>query len=434
VQIYILRLASASQEKDWMKILLSAFACDPTAGSEEGVGWGWAYNLARLGHSVCVLTRSYYRAAIEDAMRQLRLPTLCFEYIGVQHVPFWIPGPGVYPYYTCWQWNAYFRARQMHREYHFEVVHHITYSAFRNPSYLYLLRDTQFIFGPVGGGERSPRGLRVNLSRKGRRYEALRDLANLLPRVDPFWQSMLRHCSRIVVKTEETRACLPSKSMQRAVVCMENMVTEQPCLAGERGRIPPLKLFYAGRLLELKGLHLALRAMALVVGRERVELTIVGKGSEESRLKEDANRLNLNKVVHFAPWMSRAEVLEFYSNQDALLFPSLHDSGGTVVMEALARGKPVICLDLGGPPVTVDQYCARVVSTGGKTEEQVVQGMADAILELCRMTTENWDAMRRAAVRRAQFYSPNQVIARVYGPLIEEGVSGLQVDTLASFT
>ena len=41
-----------------MRILLSAFACAPHSGSEPGVGWHWALELARLGHDVLVLTRA----------------------------------------------------------------------------------------------------------------------------------------------------------------------------------------------------------------------------------------------------------------------------------------------------------------------------------------------------------------------------------------
>jgi glycosyltransferase involved in cell wall biosynthesis len=366
-----------------------------------------------------VLTREYHRPEIEDVLPRLGLPNLRFEYVDVRHVPFWMPPLGVYPYYTCWQWNAYLRAKRLHRERPFDIVQHITYAVFRNPSYLYRLRGAAFIFGPVGGGERSPRALRESMSGAAKRFEMLRDLANLIPRFDPFWMSMLGHSARIAVKTEETRACLPRKSRERAIITLENMVTEQPRLAGDIGRMPPFKLIYAGRLLQWKGVHLALRAMSLVVAQERAELTIVGRGPEESRLRADVRTLKLEPFVHFAPWMPKSEVLGLYSTHDALLFPSLHDSGGTVVMEAIAHGKPVICLDLGGPPVTVDEYCARVVSTRGKTEEQVIQGMADAIVEFCRMDPTDWEEMRKAAVRRAKFYAPDQVIGRVYGPLIK---------------
>lgn len=405
-----------------MRILLSAFACGPEQGSEPGVGWAWAYQLAKAGHEVCVLTRDYYHQAIDGKLPELDLPNLHFEYVGVRHVPYWMPGLGVYPYYMCWQWNAYLRAKQMHGERRFDLVHHVTYAVFRNSSYLHLL-GAPFIFGPVGGGERSPRALRVSMSSRGKCYETMRDIVNLLPRLDPFWRSMLRNSARIAVKTEETRACLPRKSRKRAVGALENMVSEQPYLAGDPGRVQPFKLLYAGRLLSWKGLHLAVRAIALVRGQAAVRLTIVGKGEEELRLKEEVCRLGLEQSIKFVPWMPKSEVLALHATHDAFLFPSLHDSGGTVVMEAIAHGKPVICLDLGGPAVTVDEHCARIVNTRDKTEEEVAQGVADAILNLCHLPPAEWEAMRRAAVRRAQFFSPGQVIARVYGPLLDSSLS-----------
>lgn len=401
-----------------MRILLSAFACDPTQGSEEGVGWAWAYHLAKAGHEVVVLTRNlHHRQAIDVELRKLEIPNLRIEYIGVRFCPFCIPGLSVYPYYFCWQWMAYFHAKRLHKDTRFDIVHHVTYGLFRSPSYLYLL-NAPFIFGPVGGGECAPRALRMSLSAKGKIVEALRLLANVIPYFDPFWRSMLRHSARIAVRTEETRRCLPRNTTERTVLALENMVAEQPFLAGETERIPPLKLLYAGRLLAWKGIHLAIRAVALLDNQVPVELTIAGKGPEEARLKDEVRRLELEESIHFLPWMPRAEVPGLYATHDALLFPSLHDSGGTVVMEATWHGRPVICLDLGGPAVTVDKDCARIVSTNGKTEEQVIRGIADAILELARMPSNEWDEMRRAAIRRAEFYLPDRVIGRVYGSLL----------------
>ena len=40
------------------RILLSAYACQPYRGSEEGVGWNWALELINRGHEVWVLTQS----------------------------------------------------------------------------------------------------------------------------------------------------------------------------------------------------------------------------------------------------------------------------------------------------------------------------------------------------------------------------------------
>jgi hypothetical protein len=52
-----------------MKVLISAYACNPFRGSEEGVGWGWVTAIAR-SHDVCVLTADYHREDIEKALAE----------------------------------------------------------------------------------------------------------------------------------------------------------------------------------------------------------------------------------------------------------------------------------------------------------------------------------------------------------------------------
>ena len=58
-------------------------------------------------------------------------------------------------------------------------------------------------------------------------------------------------------------------------------------------------------------------------------------------------------MISVATWSSFLEFLskpccELFGSHDLFLFPSLHDSGGFVVLEALSHGLPVVCLDLGG--------------------------------------------------------------------------------------
>src|ERR1017187_6809913 len=51
-----------------LRILLSAYACGPGEGSEPGMGWHWALEIARLGHEVCILTRENNLPSIERAL------------------------------------------------------------------------------------------------------------------------------------------------------------------------------------------------------------------------------------------------------------------------------------------------------------------------------------------------------------------------------
>jgi glycosyltransferase involved in cell wall biosynthesis len=401
-----------------VKILLSAFACDPSRGSEFGLGWRWAYELSRSGHEVWVLTRPAQRDQIELALSRRGCPQLHVEYVSVPFVPYCVPLFTVYPYYACWQVMAYLRARRLQQRVTFDVVHHVTFGVFRHSSYLYAL-GIPFVFGPVGGGERAPYALRASMSLRDQCRELLRDIANVLPQVNPLWRLMLRRATRISVRTEETRKCLPKRRRAAAVLSSDSMVSEEDLAeVGEARRSSPLKLLFAGRLLGWKGLHLAVRALARVRGGAEVSLTIVGRGEEERRLKREVLHLGLTNCITFLPWIPKDQVLKLHSDHDAFIFPSLHDSGGTVVKEALSRGKPVICLDLGGPAVMVDSTCAKIVSTQGKNEDDVVIGLATAIEELVRMPDDEWLQMCKSAVERARSLLPAKLIPAVYGPLL----------------
>src|SRR6185312_15755485 len=107
-----------------MKILLSAYACEPHKGSEPGVGWNWMLELIRQGHNVSVITRENNRAVIEREIQSLSIPVT----IAYHDLPAWCrkwkPWPGgLYFYYLAWQFGAYHRARKLHKMMTFDVVH-----------------------------------------------------------------------------------------------------------------------------------------------------------------------------------------------------------------------------------------------------------------------------------------------------------------------
>ena len=58
--------------KKKLKILLSAYACEPNKGSEPEVGWKWATTLCRLGHEVHVVTKSNNKQNIEQYLKKAK--------------------------------------------------------------------------------------------------------------------------------------------------------------------------------------------------------------------------------------------------------------------------------------------------------------------------------------------------------------------------
>lgn len=56
-----------------MKILLSAYACEPHIGSEPEVGWKWATELSKMGNDVYVITRLNNKENIEQELKKKKL-------------------------------------------------------------------------------------------------------------------------------------------------------------------------------------------------------------------------------------------------------------------------------------------------------------------------------------------------------------------------
>ena len=157
-----------------------------------------------------------------------------------------------------------------------------------------------------------------------------------------------------------------------------------------------------GRFIPFKGFHLALRAFA-AADLGDVTYWLIGDGPERSRLEQLARDLGIEDRVSFLGKLPREKTLEKLAASDALLHPSLHDSGGWVTLEAMAACKPVVCLNLGGPATQVTEQTG--IKVAAHTPEQAVAELAEALR--CLMDDEaRRDAMGRAGQRRvAEFYS-----------------------------
>jgi glycosyltransferase involved in cell wall biosynthesis len=322
------------------------------------VGWNCVQQIARF-HEVWVITRANNRESIEKTLAKAPLPNAHWVYYDLPRwARIWKKGKrGVHPYYYLWQIGAYFTARGLLRSLKFDLVQHVTFVNYWMASFLALL-PPPFIWGPVGGGESPPRGFWRSLSFRGKVYEALRNLARGLGELDPFVRLTARRAAVAVATTEETAVRL------RGLGCREVVVLSQVALPKDEidrlGGLPirqtgPFRLVSIGNLLHWKGFELGLRAFAKFHCRFPGEYWLIGEGPERNRLERLARQLGVADKVTFWEALPRQEVFEKLAQCDVLVHPSLHDSGGYVCSEAMAAGRPVICLNIGGPAVQVTE-------------------------------------------------------------------------------
>ncbi|QGM44433.1 glycosyltransferase family 4 protein [Methylocystis heyeri] len=405
---------------------MSAFSCGPGRGSEPGVGWNIAIETARLGHVVHVMTQTECRSEIEREVARGDLPpNLTFDVF----MPVWLEalrdrGLKLGLFSTTWhlvnflwQFSALHRARRLYRSAGFDMVHHVTLAGIRYPTLLGSL-GLPTVVGPLGGGERAPFALRKSMPAKEWFTELLRDIHNVMLRFEPLNRSAFKNADLIIVRSEASLLAVPACYRHKAVVDVGMGMGGAPEAAPLRREAgEPLKMLYAGRLVYWKGGHLAIRALAAARSQGAdASLDMVGSGPARQDFEDLARSLGVSQYVCFRGEAPRDEVMSLFRRRHAFLFPSLHDAAPTVILEAFASGLPVICLGLGGPAKMVDATCGYVVDVDGRSEEECVRELANAIVSLA----SNEDlrlAMAEASAQRYSEYKWPTVTAALYAEI-----------------
>ncbi|HPW16971.1 MAG TPA: glycosyltransferase [Candidatus Aminicenantes bacterium] len=392
------------------RVLASAYACHPRPATahfpgEAILGWNLAREIAAFA-DLHLITWGFNRDGLEGTLaapdgrpaevHYVDLPPRLHEVLRDRHL-------GTRVYYYLWQKAAAKAARELHRRRPFDLFHQITFSNDWMPSYAAPSLPVPFVWGPVGGGQKVPRELMPTLARRDRRQERSRVRLQNVWRATPARRRTAAKASAILVCNRETEAVL-SKWREKIVPFPVNGIDRRD-LAAEPpapGRRDGFRLLYVGRFDPIKGLPLALEALGLL--RETAPgavLELVGEGPEKPRLEALAARLGVSDGLAWAPWSPRSEIFVKMRRSDVFLFPSLRDGGGAVVVEAMACGLPVVCLDLAGPGLHVRDGWGVKVRPG--RPGAVAAGLA-AALEKLRRDPGLRDRMGREARARAESF------------------------------
>lgn len=330
-----------------MKVLISAYACEPNKGSEPGAGWNWSLAAAR-DHEVWVLTRANNRPVIEAELAVRPQPNLHFVYLDL---PSWASGwkrgrRRVRLYYTLWQAAAYREAKRLHERIGFDIVHHVTFANAWLPAGVAFV-DAPFVLGPVDAGLSVPVHFYRELGVRGVLIEWKTETARMLGRANPLVRDGIRRARFVLAQNDESAERLhwlnpTTRVRPNASVDIERLQSAVLDADPPRER----EALVAGRLVPMKGVSLAIRAIVLLPGWN---LTIVGTGPEESRLRRLAARLGVSDRVTFVPWLAQEELWRRMCEVTAVVVPSIREAASFVTAEAVTLGTPVVALDQGGP-------------------------------------------------------------------------------------
>ncbi len=384
-----------------LRVLISAYACEPGKGSEPEVGWRWALQMARF-HDVTVVTRRNNRPAIEAALETLRgkqpLPVFVYHDRSQLMLDFKRRTGAVKLYYLVWQKSAWEVVEYLHRVHNYDVIHHVTFAGFRYPTAIWG-HGTATVWGPIGGIESIPFGLLPWRHPRSLLLEIFRNTNNLL-QATPFHVLPQRAQGTTLILTS-------TPEMQRAFANLGFPTKMMPTIGLDPAETPrgirspaggPLRLLFVGNIITLKGVDLALEA--LKASQTNATFTLIGDGNYLPAARRKVDDLGLAGQVIFRERIPREELLKAYADYDVFLLPSLHDTGGYSVIEAMFNELPVICLDCGGPAVAVEAGCGIKVPLASR--KKIIADLAAAIhrydLDRALVATEGKAA--RAAMLR----------------------------------
>lgn len=412
-----------------MKVLLSAYHCSPVGGSEFGVGWDSACALAEH-HDVIVLTRPAFRAAIEAELERQPRSNLSFVYFdlpaSVQRFGFGDPFKPTQFYYILWQRGILPVAREILAQHDIAIIHHVTFVKYWAPSFLATL-PRPFVWGPVGGGEVAPPAFWKGFSLRGKIYELLRDGARFLQELNPSVRRTARRAAVALATSAQTADRIRKIGAGSVEVypAIGMPADEVRMLENIRSLDPNVFRFVSiGRLLHWKGFHLGISAFARAAIPD-AEYWIVGDGPERERLMALADRLGVADRVRFWGQLPRDKTLQKLARSNVLVHPSLHESGGGVCLEAMSSGCPVICLDIGGPGVLVDESSGILVEATNpvSTETKLAEAMKHMAADRDRCARMG-EAGRRRVVENFLWRNKAQHYSAIYQKIVNRAAAG----------
>jgi glycosyltransferase involved in cell wall biosynthesis len=403
-----------------LNIILVGHGCLPGHGSELGVTWNWAWHLAAR-HHVWVITHGHFRGPIERYLQNNPRPNLRFIWVGP--LGWWDPwsgdrSRGIRLHYMMWQPAAVAAAKRLIAKEPINIIHHVSWATSNAPSLLWRA-GKPFVWGPIGGGQTLPWRFLPLLGRAAA-PELLRTArVSVMP-----WMHTLRRTvaqtDLILAVNRETEALLRRAGGRRISLLADGGVLAATLAPPKirRGDGAALTVLWASRMEAFKGLEICLD-VANTIRRRDIRFVIAGWGSLRGWAERRVRNQGLEDRVSFLGRLSWQDMQQCLASADLFMFTSLRDTFGTVNLEAMAKGCPVICLDHNGVGAHLpDDAAIKVPVT---TTDAVIRSMAREI-EALASDRAGLQRMSEAAYRFAneQLWDRRAlVMEQLYGQVLE---------------
>lgn len=362
-------------------ILVSAYSCEPLKGSEPAVGWNWVLQLAKRNR-VHVITRANNQEVIEQHLPMEVANNLLFHYYDTPNFikRLKVKAKGLYFYNFCWQIGIVRVAKCIMRQEPVDYTIHLTFGSMWMPTFLPLLK-TKFIWGPIGGGECVPFSFINVLPLKQKVLQLFRYVLNLTTIINPLILLPACRAKSILARTPNTKAILPFFCQGKTKVLLETAMEESVFQRRKTNYDTDyVKMIVSARFISIKNIPTVIRSLKYISSSKPWQLTLLGSGPDHGLILRTIKSEGCGEHIKIIPTLPREEALELILNSDIFLFPSLKEGGTWALMEAMAMGLPVICLNWAGMAVETTPDTALQIPISSPKIMEREMGMAISTL------------------------------------------------------
>ena len=419
--------------KNKIKVLLLIEQCNPAWQSVPLEGYKYFQAISKLVDVTLVThdrNKEYLKfdnaevVCIEE-MHLLKAYYSLVETLVYKHKVNWpLYNSLTYPIYAEFNHKVYhkFKSKIINEDY--DIVHAITPMIPRYPyKIVKACHSTPFLLGPVNGGISFPPGFREKAREEFAYLNFLRAIGRFLI---PGYRETYKKADRILAGSTYTLNLLRglfNLPDSRISLFFENGIdTSFISTQKQPKRNSKIHLLFVGRLVPYKCADIVIKSLSRLnqTIQNKIELTIVGDGSEKALLEKLVHKLDLDEIVNFIGWVSQSKTLDYYRQADIFCFPSIREFGGAVVLEAMANGLPCIVANYGG----IGEYVTE--ETGFKIEPISPGHLTQELTQKIQILVEDEqlrESMSVKSIERArQFTWESKAIqlVKIYEQMISE--------------
>jgi glycosyltransferase involved in cell wall biosynthesis len=290
-------------------------------------------------------------------------------------------------------------AKKLIAEHHTDLVFEPTPITPKGLSFMYNM-GVPVVIGPLSGGLEFPPAFQYMDSKFSRlSIKVSRFLSHLLHRLIP---GKLK-ADTLIVANQQTQDALPKGCQGTIYKVIEGGVDLDLWLPKKLHKSQPdeiVRFIYVGRFVDWKGVEFLIEAFQSVINySNNAVLELVGDGLLQKQIENRVEQLGIQNHVQFHGWQPRTKVIQLLGECDVFVIPSLRESCGMAIMEAMAMGLPTIATNWAGPSYIVDTRSGILVDPS--SPEEFTKGLAQAMIRLAE-SPQLRDQMGEAAKQRVR--------------------------------